>query len=110
MVFSLVTCILIIVLFKTNSYEDDAMSDNAENNNKNHNEKLPVPENCDFFKNGLEERLSTVRIKKVVLDNFKSVEHGEIVFNCGKQFIPYGTSSDILGIYDQNGSGKTYLI
>ena len=56
------------------------------------------------------EKLPTIRIKKVVLNNFKSVAHGEIVFNCGRSFIPYGTESDILGVYGQNGSGKTALI
>lgn len=56
------------------------------------------------------EKLPVIRITKAELDGFKSVEHGEIVFNCGKQFIPYGTSPDILGIYGQNGSGKTSFI
>lgn len=56
------------------------------------------------------QQLPTVRIKKAILNNFKSVEHGEIVFNCGRQFIPYDTESDILGIYGQNGSGKTSFI
>ncbi len=54
--------------------------------------------------------LPTVRITGITLDNFKSVRHGTIEFNCGKQFIPYGTKSDILGIYGQNGSGKTAVI
>lgn len=54
--------------------------------------------------------LPTVRIKRAELNNFKSVRHGEIVMDCGKQFIPYGTQSDILGLYGQNGSGKTALI
>ncbi|MBQ6654470.1 MAG: AAA family ATPase [Erysipelotrichaceae bacterium] len=56
------------------------------------------------------KQLPTVRIKRVVLDHFKSVDHGEIVLNCGRQYIPYGTKSDILGLYGQNGSGKTALI
>lgn len=54
--------------------------------------------------------LPTVRIKKVVLKDFKSVGYGEIVLNCGRQFVPYNTESDILGIYGQNGSGKTSFI
>lgn len=61
-----------------------------------------------FHKNKTE--LPTVRIAKIVIDGFKSVEHGEVVLDCGKQFIPHGTRSDILGIYGQNGSGKTSLI
>lgn len=56
------------------------------------------------------EHLPTVRIKKVVLDDFKSVGHGEITFNCGREFVPYNTEADILGLYGQNGSGKTSLI
>ncbi len=64
----------------------------------------------DLFEENHMENLPTVRIKKIVLQNFKSVSYGEIVFNCGRQFIPYGTESDILGLYGQNGSGKTSLI
>lgn len=56
------------------------------------------------------DNLPTVRIKKVILDNFKSVGHGEITFNCGREFVPCNTESDILGIYGQNGSGKTSFI
>lgn len=54
--------------------------------------------------------LPTIRIKKVVLKDFKSIERGEIVFNCGRQFVPCNTEADILGIYGQNGSGKTSFI
>ena len=54
--------------------------------------------------------LPTIRIAKIELNNFKSVKHGEITFNCGKKHIPYGTESDITGIYGQNGSGKTSMI
>ena len=55
-------------------------------------------------------RLPTVRIQQAVLQNVKSVEYGEILFNCGKQAVPCGTRSDILGLYGQNGSGKTAFI
>lgn len=56
------------------------------------------------------KNLPTIRITKIELQNFKSVHKGTITFNCGKKYIPYGTASDILGIYGQNGSGKTSLI
>lgn len=76
---------------------------------------MSVEISCQDFKDRFlfeecNEDLPTVRIKRIVIDNFKSVTHGEIVLNCGKQFVPYGTKSDILGVYGQNGSGKTSLI
>lgn len=58
----------------------------------------------------MSRELPTVRIKKAILKDFKSVHYGEVLFNCGKTFIPEGTDPDILGIYGQNGSGKTSLI
>lgn len=56
------------------------------------------------------KRLPTIRIQKIALRNFKSVKNGEIVFDCGRRFVPQGTQADILGLYGQNGSGKTSLI
>lgn len=56
------------------------------------------------------KNLPTIRIAKIVLNHFKSVRHGKIIMNCGKKHIPYGTKADILGIYGQNGSGKTSII
>ena len=63
-----------------------------------------------YFSESHKHNLPTIRIQKMVLHNFKSVKHGELVFNCGKEFIPYGTKADILGVYGQNGSGKTAII
>lgn len=56
------------------------------------------------------KEFATVRVSKIVLDNFKSVRHGEITLNCGNTFVQAGTESDILGVYGQNGSGKSSLI
>lgn len=56
------------------------------------------------------DNLPVIRIKKVILKDFKSVEYGEITLNCGRQFIPRNTEADILGVYGQNGSGKTAFI
>ena len=67
-------------------------------------------EEISFITEEHEKCLPTVRIKKAILKNFKSVGHGEIVLNCGRQFVPFNTESDILGIYGQNGSGKTSFI
>lgn len=55
-------------------------------------------------------RLPFVRLVKAILQDFKNVEYGEINFHCGKYFVPYGTGADILGLYGQNGSGKTAFI
>ena len=55
-------------------------------------------------------RLPAIRITKAILENFKNVEYGEIDFCCGKTFVPYGNGADILGLYGQNGSGKTAFI
>lgn len=63
-----------------------------------------------WLPNNLGDELATVRISKVVIDNFKSVRHGEITLSCGRKFVPCGTESDILGLYGQNGSGKSALI
>ena len=63
-----------------------------------------------FFTDEHANNLPTVRIKKIELNDFKSVKHGEILLDCGKQYVPYGTKSDVLGLYGQNGSGKTALI
>ena len=48
----------------------------------------------------------SVRIESIVLDDFKNVKHGEIYLENKKN--PYKAS--VLGLYGQNGSGKTALI
>ena len=55
------------------------------------------------------KRLPYVRIKSVELTNFKSVKHG-LINILGKETVPYDTESSILGLYGQNGSGKSVLV
>lgn len=64
----------------------------------------------NYFQEDHQNRLPTVRLHKAVLRDFKSVRYGKIEMDCSKHFIPYGTTSDMLGIYGQNGSGKTAFI
>ncbi len=49
---------------------------------------------------------SIVRIKSISITNFKNVTHGELSFENSRK--PYKVS--IVGLYGQNGSGKTALI
>ena len=51
-----------------------------------------------------------IRIKKATLRNFRDIEFGEIIFNCEKTEIIDNEGAEILGIYGQNGSGKTGFI
>ena len=53
---------------------------------------------------------SIVRIQKAELNNFKNVEHGAFNFVCNTKQDIFEYGSDILGIYGQNGSGKTAFI
>ena len=51
-------------------------------------------------------KVSNVRIKSMEIINFKNVEYGKIDFDNKRK--PY--KSSVLGLYGQNGSGKTALI
>lgn len=54
---------------------------------------------------------SIVRIEKIELINFKNVGNGDIEFkNNIDKCEEYNPSAEILGIYGQNGSGKTALV
>ncbi len=58
-----------------------------------------------IFKDEHTQNLPSIRISELVIENFKNIKHGKIVFNNGEK-----KRSDILGIYGQNGSGKTAVI
>lgn len=51
-----------------------------------------------------------IRIESIHLTNFKGVSEGDIVFNCKNNPFEKDIMSDILGIYGQNGSGKTSVL
>jgi len=53
---------------------------------------------------------SVIRISKIRIENFKGVKYGEIDLKHGKKSFTPASKSDILGIYGQNGSGKTAVI
>ena len=47
-----------------------------------------------------------VRLEEITIKNLKNVEYGHIKLNLDKKC----SSSNLLGLYGQNGSGKTVLI
>ena len=47
-----------------------------------------------------------VRIKRITIKNFKNVKNGTLLFENSKN----SSKSSIVGLYGQNGSGKTALI
>ena len=47
-----------------------------------------------------------VRIKRTTIKNFKNVKNGTLLFENSKN----NSKSSIVGLYGQNGSGKTALI
>ena len=55
---------------------------------------------------------SVVRIQEIEIENFKNVLNGVITFESYKKrnFFQDSHNSDIIGLYGQNGSGKTSLV
>lgn len=54
---------------------------------------------------------SIIKIRQIELINFKNVEHGTIKFQRDiKNNAEYNSEAEIIGIYGQNGSGKTALV
>ena len=51
-----------------------------------------------------------IRIQQIKLKNFKNVKNGTIDFSSYKNNNIFSKNSDLIGLYGQNGSGKTALI
>lgn len=51
-----------------------------------------------------------IRIQELILEDFQNVAKGEIQFPGNTREGFFGNQSDVLGIYGQNGSGKTALL
>lgn len=51
-----------------------------------------------------------IRIQEIKIENFRNVSSGVITFPCYSNGKPFSLQSDIVGIYGQNGSGKTTFI
>lgn len=51
-----------------------------------------------------------IRIQRAIIKNFRNVESGEIRFPCNYSEDIFSPRADVLGIYGQNGSGKTTFI
>ena len=68
-------------------------------------DRIVVP----FFMKGMIMMESVVKIRRIHINNIKNVKSGEILssFYNTNQF---EMSSEVIGIYGQNGSGKTALI
>lgn len=63
-----------------------------------------------FSPKEIEKMFPTIRLTNIILENFRNVEHGEIMLCNEKAFATPNIESNILGIYGQNGSGKTAII
>lgn len=55
-------------------------------------------------------RTPVIRIQRAIVKNFRNVESGEIRFPCNFGEDVFAPKADVLGIYGQNGSGKTTFI
>lgn len=51
-----------------------------------------------------------IRIQRASIKNFRNVESGDIRFSCNYGEDVFAPKADVLGIYGQNGSGKTTFI
>jgi len=53
---------------------------------------------------------TVIRLQEIQVDNFKNIEHGVVAFQSYLAEEYFSPKAEILGIYGQNGSGKTAII
>ena len=53
---------------------------------------------------------TSVRISKIVISGIKNTQYGQIEMPSAIEKDYFSLSADILGIYGQNGSGKTAVV
>ena len=51
-----------------------------------------------------------IRIQEIQIEDFKNVEHGIIKFPNKKLSGDFLNSAEVVGVYGQNGSGKTAIV
>lgn len=54
--------------------------------------------------------MSIIRLQKICIENFKNIRKGEFSISKESNLETFDYKSDILGIYGQNGSGKTAIV
>jgi len=55
-------------------------------------------------------RETVIRLQQIAIDNFKNVEHGIVEFESYINKEYFSPKAEVLGLYGQNGSGKTAII
>lgn len=85
----------------------------SEQYTSNHQQGQAAPKSKDTLETPplvIEQTNPTVRILSVALHNVKNVKYGLLEMPSLLTHTPFSEQTDILGIYGQNGSGKTAVI
>ena len=55
-------------------------------------------------------RETVIRLQQIEIDNFKNVEHGIVDFQSYINKEYFSSKAEVVGLYGQNGSGKTAIV